>query len=84
MLEEAAAPGGVTRRGLSTLGMGQVESIGEFGLGPAAGAEEFFDHCVKASADGFFEQGEVFAGAFSDADAFAGFDPFLQCEEMAS
>lgn len=63
---------------------GEVERIGELGLGPAAGAKEFFDHAVEAGVNGFVEQREVFAGAFGHANALTGFERILKREELAS
>ena len=61
---------------------GEFERIGDLGLGPAAGAKEFFDHAVEAGVNGFVEKTEIFAGAFGHARAFAGFERILKREEL--
>ncbi len=63
---------------------GEVERIGKLGLGPTAGAKEFFDHAVETGVGGFVEQREIFAAAFSHANALTGFEPILKREELAS
>jgi hypothetical protein len=62
----------------------KVKRIGELGLRPAAGAKEFLDHAVEAGVNGFMEQTEIFAGAFSHASALPGFERILKREELAS
>jgi hypothetical protein len=62
---------------------GEVEGIGELGLGPAAGSKEFFDHAVESGVNGFMEQREIFAGALHNADGFARFQPGLEREQLA-
>jgi hypothetical protein len=61
---------------------GEFERIGNLGLGPAAGAKEFFDHAVEAGVNGFVEKTEIFAGAFGHARALAGFERILKREEL--
>lgn len=63
---------------------GEFERTGSLGLGPAAGAKEFFDHTVEASVNGFVEKTEIFTGAFGHARAFADFERILKREELAS
>jgi hypothetical protein len=63
---------------------GEVERLGELGLGPAASAKEFFDHGVEAGVNGFMEQREVFSGAFRHSTALTGFERILKREELAS
>jgi hypothetical protein len=62
---------------------GKVEGVGKLARRPAAGAEEFFDYAVEPGLGGFFEQRQGFARTFGDTNAFAGFDPFLEREEVA-
>jgi hypothetical protein len=61
---------------------GEVESVGEFLLGPTAGAKEFFDHGVESGVDSFFEQGEVLARTDGYANASAGSEPLLERKEL--